>query len=121
MPWTAPRTWVAGEVVTEVMMNSNIRDNLLYLAGTAGDLSDPKLSGQVFKGSGAQALPTVVGNSGRWRYFKAFGGVITIAPAAGEALIPPGAAATSAANATYSSPNGESTGWYCDGSNWMGL
>ena len=31
MSWTAPRTWVASETVTTVMMNTHIRDNLLAL------------------------------------------------------------------------------------------
>jgi hypothetical protein len=29
--WTAPRTWVAGEVVTATIMNQHIRDNLNFL------------------------------------------------------------------------------------------
>ncbi len=33
MGWTAPRTWVAGEIVTASLMNSAIRDNLLYIKG----------------------------------------------------------------------------------------
>ncbi len=28
MPWTTPRTWVAGEVVTAAIMNTHVRDNL---------------------------------------------------------------------------------------------
>ncbi len=31
MPWTAPRTWVVGELVTAAFMNTHVRDNLLYL------------------------------------------------------------------------------------------
>jgi len=33
MGWTAPRTWVAGEIVTASIMNSAVRDNLLYIKG----------------------------------------------------------------------------------------
>lgn len=29
MTWTAPRTWVAGEVVTAALLNTHLRDNLL--------------------------------------------------------------------------------------------
>jgi hypothetical protein len=29
--WTAPRTWVAGEVVTAALMNTHVRDNLIDL------------------------------------------------------------------------------------------
>ena len=28
--WTAPRTWVAGELVTASIMNTHVRDNLLH-------------------------------------------------------------------------------------------
>jgi hypothetical protein len=33
MGWTAPRTWVAGEIVTASIMNSAVRDNLSYIKG----------------------------------------------------------------------------------------
>jgi hypothetical protein len=36
MAWTAPRTWVAGEIVTASIMNSAVRDNLRYLKGLDG-------------------------------------------------------------------------------------
>jgi hypothetical protein len=36
MPWTAPRTWTSGEVVTDIILNSHVRDNLVALAGTDG-------------------------------------------------------------------------------------
>lgn len=32
MTWTAPRTWVAGEVVTAAQLNTHLRDNLLVLS-----------------------------------------------------------------------------------------
>lgn len=31
MTWTAPRTWVTGEVVTSTIMNTHIRDNLIAI------------------------------------------------------------------------------------------
>jgi hypothetical protein len=31
MAWTAPRTYVPGELVTAAMLNTHVRDNLLYL------------------------------------------------------------------------------------------
>jgi len=31
MTWTAPRTWLTGELVTASLMNTHIRDNLLHL------------------------------------------------------------------------------------------
>lgn len=33
MAWTTPRTWTTGELVTASIMNTHVRDNLLYLAG----------------------------------------------------------------------------------------
>ena len=36
MSFTAPRTWVAGEIVTASIMNSAVRDNLRYLKGLDG-------------------------------------------------------------------------------------
>ncbi len=41
MAWTAPRTWVADEIVTAALMNTHVRDNLLETmtakVTTAGD------------------------------------------------------------------------------------
>ena len=43
MAWTAPRTWVTAEVVTDVLMNAHIRDNFLETepatVTTVGDLA----------------------------------------------------------------------------------
>jgi hypothetical protein len=36
MPWTAPRTWVAGELVSAALLNTHLRDNLLVLNGATG-------------------------------------------------------------------------------------
>lgn len=36
MAWTAPRTWVVGEVVTAALLNTHLRDNLRYLKGLDG-------------------------------------------------------------------------------------
>lgn len=42
MAWTAPRTWVTGEVVTAALLNAHLRDNLLETptakVTTAGDI-----------------------------------------------------------------------------------
>jgi len=45
MAWTAPRTWVTGEVVTAALLNTHIRDNQLELSthvhnGVAGEGAD---------------------------------------------------------------------------------
>jgi len=39
MAWTAPRDWVADEVVTAAIMNSAVRDNLRYLKGLDGAIT----------------------------------------------------------------------------------
>ena len=36
MAWTAPRDWVVGEVVTEDMMDEQVKGNLRYLKGLDG-------------------------------------------------------------------------------------
>lgn len=36
MSWTAPRDWVAGEIVTASIMNTHVRDQLRYLKGLDG-------------------------------------------------------------------------------------
>lgn len=36
MGWTAPRDWTAGEIVTEAMMDANVKNNLRYLKGLDG-------------------------------------------------------------------------------------
>lgn len=36
MAWTAPRTWVVGEIVTAALMNTHVRDNTRYVKGLDG-------------------------------------------------------------------------------------
>lgn len=43
MVWSSPRTWTVGELVSAAMLNTDVRDNLLYLGGTSGDLKSGKL------------------------------------------------------------------------------
>ncbi len=38
MAWTAPRTWVTGEVVTAAIMNTHLRDNLLALLPSTAEV-----------------------------------------------------------------------------------
>lgn len=49
MAWTAPRTWVANEVVTATLMNTHIKDNLVALSthahGGAAGAGNDELSG----------------------------------------------------------------------------
>lgn len=54
MAWTAPSTWVAGNVLTAAQMNQQVRDNLLQTAAalaTAGGAS-----GGLFVPTGANAI-----------------------------------------------------------------
>ena len=39
MAWTAPRSYTAGDLITAAILNTHIRDNLLYLKGGAGDIT----------------------------------------------------------------------------------
>ena len=54
MAWTAPRTWVTGELVTAAMMNTHVRDNLDYLK-TEADLIPNCTHAEV---TGSRALDT---------------------------------------------------------------
>ena len=36
MAWTTPRDWTVGEIVTEAMMDTHVKDNLRYLKGMDG-------------------------------------------------------------------------------------
>ncbi len=36
MGYTAPRTWVHGELVTDAMLNEQLRDNMIYMYQSAG-------------------------------------------------------------------------------------
>jgi len=36
MAWTTPRTWIPGELVTALMMNTHVRDNMNYLFANIG-------------------------------------------------------------------------------------
>lgn len=62
MTWTAPRTWVAGEVVTAALLNAQIRDNMLVLA-TTPDIDD-------FTSSGTYTKPADL----KWAVAEVWGG-----------------------------------------------
>ena len=46
MGWTAPRTWLVGEVVTAGVMNTHIRDNLIDLNSRATMVSNTLVTAQ---------------------------------------------------------------------------
>jgi len=39
MAWTSPKSWVSGDMVTAALLNTHVRDNLLYLHGDAGAIT----------------------------------------------------------------------------------
>ena len=47
MGWTAPRTWIAGELVTAAMMNTHVRDNLSYLSSSYLPLAGGTMTGDL--------------------------------------------------------------------------
>ncbi len=55
MTWTAPRTWVTGEVVTSTIMNTHVRDNLIAILPVGSYL---------YRAAVATSVETTV--EGRW-------------------------------------------------------
>lgn len=51
MAWTAPRTWVTGEVITSAIMNQHIRDNFLETAPAKA-----QAAGDIFYATGPNAI-----------------------------------------------------------------
>lgn len=62
MAWTAPRTWVTGEIVTAAQLNGHVRDNLSYLKGATGavELDNAEMQAKWFQ--------TFSLASGNWAY-----------------------------------------------------
>ena len=75
MAWTAPRTWVAGELVTAALMNTHVRDNLLVTGvakvTTAGDTTYATAANVVARlaigaATGARLGPNAALNAPEW-------------------------------------------------------
>jgi hypothetical protein len=49
MGFTPPRTWVTGETITDTLLNTHLRDNLLALR--TPEAADPPAAGQLTAGS----------------------------------------------------------------------
>lgn len=62
MTWTDPRTWVAGEVVTDGLLNAHVRDNLKAI-GDARQTYTPVLSGWTL---GNGTLLGYYSQAGKW-------------------------------------------------------
>lgn len=76
MAWTVPRDWTTGEIVTETMMDTHVRDNLNYLKGATGAIS---LDGDVTVNDAASALFALNHTSG---VFKSYHGISSAGAAA---------------------------------------
>ena len=76
MAWTAPRTWVVGEVLTAALLNTHLRDNLLETA-----VAKVTTAGDVVYATGANAL-TRLGASGNGGKFLRFNSGATAVEAA---------------------------------------
>lgn len=75
MAYTAPRTWVTGEVVTAVLMNTHIRDNLNAIASSSGLLK--KVAGgleQSISSGDKGTILSALSSSGNWGIRKLFAG-----------------------------------------------
>src|SRR4051812_39892788 len=54
MAWTAPRTWVTGELVTASIMNSAVRDNLTELRAGGVAMASQAIGDLVYASSTTQ-------------------------------------------------------------------
>lgn len=117
MAWTAPRTWVAGEVPTAAIFNTHLRDNLLALQpvsntvaasqGTASttytDLATVGPAVTVTTGASALVVLTAsAANSGIQQNFMSFAvsGATTVAAADANGYCPSSSTATAAYQAS---------------------
>lgn len=78
MAWTAPADFNTGEVVTAAKLNTHIRDNLLYLKGSAGAIS---LDARLTATAGASSEDTIAARSGNSANYVA----VSVGRTAGEA------------------------------------
>lgn len=60
--WTAPRTWVLGELVSQTLLNTHLRDNLLFLKSDPliGSATTPTTA-EVSAGAGPLTVLTISG------------------------------------------------------------
>jgi hypothetical protein len=94
MAWTAPRTWVTSEMVTAALMNTHVRDNLLFLLTDIPDLTVASIDhtaspysaagyvvvlGNTSGGNITVNLPAVAASTGVYYYIKNTGtGTLTL-------------------------------------------
>jgi hypothetical protein len=65
MAWTAPRTWVAGELVTASLMNQFVRDNQLALVGGQSQITS-QAAGDVLYASSATQLSRLAADANKF-------------------------------------------------------
>lgn len=85
MGWTAPRTWVASEVVTAAIMNTHVRDNLNALNGFVRKTADQSVTSSTVAVNDTHLLYTI-GATGTYEFeFVLFG--VSAANAAGDLAV----------------------------------
>lgn len=82
---------------------------------SGGSHADPHITGISQITTGSITLPTVTGNNGLIRFYKALGGTLTINRNGAESLYGPGGTGLVA---SFVLQAGESVTMYCDGSQW---
>lgn len=65
MAWTAPRTWVAGELVTASLMNQFVRDNQLALVGGQSQITS-QAQGDVLYASSSTQLARLAADANKF-------------------------------------------------------
>jgi hypothetical protein len=61
MAWTAPRTWVTGELVTASLLNTHVRDDLSYLKASPTFDGSVIVAGSITAGSGSVGIVDATG------------------------------------------------------------
>ncbi len=61
MPYTSPASWTVGQLVSAAELNTYLRDNMLFLAGTAGVMPGMHMTAPVVDSGG---LTVTLGNMG---------------------------------------------------------
>lgn len=88
--------------------------NTLVQRDASGNISDPRVTGQVTLGGASYTFPTVTGNAGMWRYVKAWGQNLTILLTNGTFILD----RTQYTSGQYTLLSGDSVSCYCEGANW---
>jgi hypothetical protein len=85
MAWTAPRTWVSGELVTAALFNTHIRDNLSALDGGRSAITSQAAGDVIYATSSTQLGRIAPSTSGN--VLTSNGSIWTSAEATGNAYV----------------------------------